>query len=309
MDHAEPHGRSSLLDEPHHRAGRKYRPLPGCCQSDVAFGRRSHDGWQTVLTISGGASAFGERLGDVNAVKVINWAVLDGSNPSSIYGCLRSARENAHAVRSVIPNELWEAINSTWLEVRGIDGTRLREQGLAGFCEWVKERSHLVRGTTYGTMLRDEPFHFVRLGTFLERADNTARILGVQAAGVTAASRSAEASEQLHWAAVLRSVSAYKAFRSLTREDITPAAVTEMLILNADMPRSLHACLDEVTQILERLGPAYECTRLAGAAHAHLHYGKMEHLLPNGLDDFVTAFVADNIVLGNQIHTDFLMAS
>ncbi len=270
-------------------------------------GGGARDCWQPPLTITGGTAAYSERHGEVAAVGVITWAVLDPANPSSIHSCVKSARENAHAVRSVIPNELWEIINSTWLEMKRIDGARLREQGLVGFCEWVKDRSHTVRGATHGTMLRDEAFHFVRLGTFLERADNTARLLGVRSAGVTAETRVVPACDQLHWAAVLKSVSAYKSYRALTREDVSPAGVAEMLIMNADMPRSLHSCLDAVAAILDRISPTAECTRMAGAAHARLHYGRIEELLADGLDAFVGRFIADNNALGTEIHADFLM--
>lgn len=270
-------------------------------------GGGARDSWQPPLTITGGKDAYNQRHGEVSAVSVINWAVLDASNPSSIYSCLKIARENAHAVRSVIPNELWEIINSTWLELKTIDGARLRELGLTGFCEWVKDRSHTARGATHGTMLRDEAFHFVRLGTFLERADNTARLLGVRSEGVTAEARLVPASDQLHWAAVLKSVSAYKAYRALTREDVSPAGVADMLIMNSDMPRSLHSCLDAVSSILNRISPTAECTRMAGAAHARLHYGRLEELLADGLDKFVGQFILGNNALGSEIHTDFLM--
>jgi uncharacterized alpha-E superfamily protein len=272
-------------------------------------GGNNRDSWQSPLTITGGAEAYGQRHGEVSAVSVITWAVLDSANPSSIYSCWKCARENAHAVRSVIPTELWEVINATWLEMKGIDGARLREQGLTGFCEWVKDRSHTVRGATHGTMLRDEAFHFVRLGTFLERADNTARLLRVRSNGVTADTRVVPASDQLHWAAVLKSVSAYKSFRALTREDVSPAGVAEMLIMNADMPRSLHACLDAVATILERISPSAECTRLAGAGHARLHYGQLDELLADGLERFASDFILRNNALGTQIHADFLMLS
>lgn len=270
-------------------------------------GGGARDCWQPVLTVSGGPEAYAERHGGVSAVAVVSWAVLDSSNPSSILGCLKTARENAHAVRSVIPTELWEVINSTWLEVKTIDGSRLREQGLTGFCEWIKERSHTVRGAAYGTMLRDEAYYFVRLGTFLERADNTARLLGVRSEGVTADTRTVPASDQLHWAAVLKSVSAYKAFRALTREDISPAGVADMLILNSAMPRSLLSCLNEVELVLQHVSPVAECTRMAGLARAQLHYGRLEQLLAKGLDEFVEDFLIKNNDLGAQIHADFLM--
>ncbi|NFV79780.1 alpha-E domain-containing protein [Magnetospirillum aberrantis] len=272
-------------------------------------GGNARDCWQPALTITGGTEAYQERHGQVVAVSVISWAVLDPANPSSIYSCLRIARENAHAVRSVIPTELWEIINSTWLELKNIDGHRLREQGLTGFCEWIKERSHTVRGATHSTMLRDEAFWFVRLGTFLERSDNTARLLGVRSEGVTADTRVVSASAQLHWAAVLKSVSAYKSYRALTRDDVSPAGVADMLIMNPAMPRSLHTCMDTVSTILERISPTAECTRMAGAAYARLHYGKLSELLANGLDKFVSQFILDNNALGTEIHEDFLMSS
>jgi uncharacterized alpha-E superfamily protein len=261
--------------------------------------------WQPVLTIAGGTNGQDE----VTPVGVINWAVLDGNNSSSIQSCLRAARENAHAVRSAIPNELWESINSTWLEARSIGGPRLREMGLEGFLDWVKQRSHVHRGVTYGTMVRDEAFHFLRLGTFLERADNTARLLGVRAEGVTAASTGADAHDTLHWGAVLRSVGAFRAYRTLFKGEVTPASAADMLIMMAEMPRSLHACLDMVTRILDTLSGQSECARLAGAAHAELHWGRLDALLAEGLDTFVARVLATNNALCEQIHADFMMAA
>lgn len=263
--------------------------------------------WRPVLTITGGEGGYAERHGDVSAVAVINHAVLDPTNGSSMMSCLRSARENAHAVRSVVPSELWEAINATWLEARRVTGQSLREQGLVSFCDWVRERSHLFRGATSGTMQRDEAFDFVRLGTFIERADNSARLLGVRAHGVDARSGFVDAAEQLHWAAILRSVSAFKAYRTIIKGEITPSGVAELLILRDDMPRSLHACLDQVCPILERLGPAIECTRLAGALHAEMHFGRLDLVLADGLEAFLDRFITRNNAIGAQLAADFLM--
>lgn len=265
--------------------------------------------WQPVLTIAGGLEDYRAARGTVSRNGVLSWAVLEPGNPSSILQSLRFARENAHAVRSVIPNELWESVNASWLDMRGMDGTRLADQGLTAFCDWVKERAHLCRGISYGTMVRDEPYHFLRLGTFLERADNTARLLGVRAKGVTADSRGNNPIDQLHWAAVLRSVGAFKAYRTLLKSEINPAGAAEMLILMHEMPRSLHACMDMVSDILGILAQGYECTRLAGAAHAALHWGRLDTLLGRGLDRFVERFLIDNNALGAQIHADFLLAT
>ncbi len=273
----------------------------------LSAGRDRASHWRPVLTIAGGEALFAECYGERSAVSVIEFSVLDPSNPSSIYSSLRSARENAHAVRSVIPAELWESLNSTWLEVKGLDGPRLRDQGLSSFCEWVRERSHVFRGTTYGIMLRDEPYQFLRLGTFLERADNSARLLGVRAAGVRAGNSEVDADDQLHWSAVLKSVGAFKAFRTIHGDNLTPMTAVDLLVMRDDLPRSLHACLDQVSIILGNLNPGAECARLAGAAHAQLHFGRLDHLLARGLSRFVGEFVTANNALGARIHEDFLM--
>lgn len=273
----------------------------------LSSGRDRAAPWRPVLTIAGGETAFAERFGERSSGAVVEFSVLDSANSSSIYSCLRSARENAHAVRSVIPAETWESLNATWIEARRLDGPRLREQGLIAFCEWVRERSHQFRGTIYGTMLRDEAYHFTRLGTFLERADNTARLLGVRATGVRAGITDVDADDQLHWAAVLKSVSAFKAFRSIHGDDLTPMKAVDLLVMRSDLPRSLHGCLDQVRMILERLNPRAECTRLAGAAYAQIHYGRLDQLMARGLSRFVTDFITVNNALGARIHQDFLM--
>ena len=264
--------------------------------------------WQPVLTIADGTQTDDTVRTDLDTQGVIRWSVLDSQNPSSILSCLRAARENAHAVRSVIPNDLWEAINATWLEARQLTWDRLMHQGLTVFCDWVKQRSNLYRGVTLGTMIRDEVYSFLRLGTYLERADDSARLLGVRSKGVTAHSVEADAAQQLHWAALLKSVGALKVYRRSHRGDISPVGAAEMLILNDSLPRSLHYCMGMVSEILTDLAVGYECTRMAGSVHASLHFGRMSELLEPDLDQFVAKFLRDNNALGIQVSADFLMA-
>ena len=264
--------------------------------------------WQPVLTIADGTQTDEAVRNDLDTNGVIRWSVLDQQNPSSITSCLRYARENAHAVRSVIPNDLWEVINATWLEARNMTWDTLMTQGLTIYCDWVKQRANLYRGVTLGTMIRDEVYAFLRLGTYLERADDCARLLGVQAEGITAQSTESDAALQLHWAAVLRSVGALKAYRRAHKGEISPAGAAEMLILNQTVPRSLHYCMNMVTEILTDLSEDYECTRMAGSLHASLHFGRLTDLLEQGLDQFVAKFLRDNNALGKQVNDDFLMA-
>jgi uncharacterized alpha-E superfamily protein len=135
--------------------------------------------WGAALGITGLQASYGAQHGAINANDVLRFLSVDQRNPSSILSCLRAARENCHAVRGTVTSEVWETINTTWLEGRASTSTLMSGtvsgSDLTKYFEWVKFRSHLSRGVTVGTMLQDEAFHFIRLGTFLERADNTAR--------------------------------------------------------------------------------------------------------------------------------------
>ena len=137
-------------------------------------------GWRGLLAISELTSDYTQRYGDIDAQKLMEFMVSDGENPSSILSCLRAARENARAVRGTLTTEVWETTNQTWLEFNKLLGGGELRRDPANVFEWVKFRSHLSRGVAVGTMLQDEAFHFVRIGSFLERADNTARLLDVK---------------------------------------------------------------------------------------------------------------------------------
>jgi uncharacterized alpha-E superfamily protein len=244
--------------------------------------------------------------------------VRDPTNPSSIYSCMQAARENARAVRGSLTTEVWETHNDTWLKLQ-----REMSDGLLGrdpqqLFEWVKYRSHLSRGVTIGTMLKDEAFFFIRLGTFLERADNAARIIDVKFHGsgeeseLLPAGRGNGAGHQrdfYYWAAVLRSVSAFEIYRKVYRDVITPERVAELLILRGDMPRSLAACVNEVCANLEavRNSRSGEAQRRAGMLRAELRYGRVEDILQQGLHGYLSGFLERINDLGGRISQDFLV--
>ncbi len=263
--------------------------------------------WGASLSANGLDEAYRTKYGAFSAVNVVRYMVLDDDNPSSIRTCLRSARENAHAVRGTVTSETWETLNTTWIEMRDIKPGQLYGAALSSFFEWVKFRSHLSRGVTVGTMLRDEAFYFARLGTFLERADNTARILDVKYDEL--APQPQPGTEYYEWGALLRSVSAFEIYRRVYRDVITPARVAELLILRPDMPRSLHACMEEVYSILGRIsnGQSAETERRAGELHAQLHFGRMDQIFERGLHQALTEFLERTADLGNRISADFLV--
>jgi uncharacterized alpha-E superfamily protein len=266
-------------------------------------------GWRAMLGISELQQAYDRKHSTVEARAVIDFMVRDPSNPSSIAACLKEARENARAVRGTLTTEVWEIQNQTWLDLQKRLDNGVLEHDPSQFFEWVKYRSHLSRGVTLGTMLRDDAVHFIRLGTFLERADNTARILDVKFHGARGASEEQAQRDFYYWAALLRSVSGFEIYRKVYRDIITPARVAELLMLRADMPRSLLACMDEVVQNLHhvRNDLSRDTERLAGMLHAGLQFGRIEDILQAGLHDTLTEFLQRIYELGNRISRDFLV--
>ncbi len=268
--------------------------------------------WEPALIVAGCDRPFAERGLEINARNVIEFLALDPANPSSIVACLGAARENARAMRTQLTTEAWESLNATWLEVRGYDWERLSQIGFRAFFDWVKERSHLFRGVTFGTMQRDTPFRFVRLGGFIERADSTARLLDVKYHVLLPTPRDiGGVVDYYQWSALLRSVSGFQAYRRIYRDVIAPQRVAEMLILRPDMPRSLVATFGEATETLvalrEKFGRDYACTRLALAMHSKLRYGRIEDIFSSGLHEYLTEFIDSNIALGQAIARDFML--
>ncbi len=291
-------------------------------------------GWKGLLSISELSGDFAKRFGEVTPRSVMTYMVADAANPSSIRSCLMAARENARAVRGSLTTEVWETQNQTWLEFQRMADDREFLQDPSAAFEWVKFRSHLSRGVTVGTMLQDEAFHFLRIGSFLERADNTARLLDVKFHAVESeffgASQRLGAMGQIqqnstdgggpdpdkeiefdfyHWSAILRSVSGFEVYRKAYRNVIRPEKVAELLILRQDMPRSLAACMHEVLSNLRMVAneQSGETLRRAGRLYADLQYGRIDEILATGLHAFLTQFLERVGTLGVGISRDFLV--
>lgn len=264
--------------------------------------------WNAIIALNSLEDAFSDKYAAVNAENVLRFMICDPENHASIYSCLRMARENAHAVRGTITAEMWETLNATWLEAREKSFEQIVNAGIGEFFEWVKMRSSLSRGTTLATLLQDEAFHFIRLGTLLERADNTARILDVKY-HVLRPQGDEGATDFYQWGALLRSVSAFEVYRKVYRDVITPARVTELLILRDDMPRSLHFCMNGVLKALDVIANRHsgETQRQVGLLHAQLHYGRVEDILAHGLHEWLSDFMDRIYMIGGGISKDFLV--
>lgn len=274
--------------------------------------------WHGMLSISELLPAYRQRHSAITREGVLDFMVADEGNPASIMASLRAARENARAVRGALSTEVWETQNQTWLGLH-----KHVQKGSVGcdpaqLLEWVKYRSHLSRGVVQGTMLQDDAFHFLRLGTFLERADNTARLLDVrfhaiqrEYPGQSAAGserKNGQPADFYYWSALLRSVSAFEVYRKVYRDVITPARVADLLMLRADMPRSLHACMHEVVHNLQAVAHAgtQESSRKAGRLLADLQYARIDEILATGLHAYLTQFLERVNQLGVLIGQDYL---
>lgn len=270
-----------------------------------------HGEWHSTLVISGTHEQYYEQYDTPEPEQVLNYIALDPSNPSSIRSCIETARRNARSVRTSLTSEMWECLNAAWLELISERIDQLREGDVRGFLDWVRERSMIFRGAAYGTMLRNDSFYFLRLGTFIERADNTARILDVKYHVLMPEGEAIGGSlDYSQWMALLRSVSAARGFHWIYRESLQPWLIAELLILREEMPRSLISCLNEVNTYLGHLADVYgrrhECHRRAGELHARLRYGRTDDIFQEGLHEYLTDFVERNNIVSDEIARAYL---
>lgn len=267
-----------------------------------------------LLSISHLMPAYHAKYGEaVTLPSVLDFMVRDEDNPASILSCIRNARENARAVRGSLTTEAWEMQNQTWLEIKRLLRSSRFEVDPSEFFEWVRFRSHMSRGVTLGSMLQDESLHFLSLGTFLERADNTARLLDVKFHALDKEFHGSPAERDqdfdfYHWSAVLGSFSAFEVYRKVYRDAITPERVAALLILHPGMPRSLLYSMLEVVHNLGRVsnGQSHETERQAGRLLGELQYGRIDEILATGLHAFLTQFLSRVNDLGAGIGRDFL---
>ena len=263
--------------------------------------------WLSTLIATGCEPGFFAKHEEASASLVIHYLVADPDNPSNILSCLETARRNARAVRTALTADMWNALNELWRGAREGAADAATHDGVAAFLEWVRERSQLFNGAYGSTMLRNDAYYFTRLGTSIERADNTARILDVkyylllpQDEGVGGAL------DYYQWQAILRSVSALRSYHWVYHQRLQPWLIAELLILRPEMPRSLLACYNVITEQLGLLGGSHggkrgECHRVAGEMHARLLYGRIQDIFQRGLHEFLTEFIDRSTVLGNEI--------
>ncbi len=273
--------------------------------------------WESTLNAAGALDGYREHIGAVNETSAIYYLAFDPQNSSSICNCLEFARTNARAVRTALTIEMWQSINTAWLEMKrfqtifGKPGTIDRLE-LSRFLDFVRKASLDFDGSAHRTMLRNDAHWFSRLGLYMERADTTARILDVKYNVLLPATEQVGGSlDYFQWTAILRAVSALTAYNWVYKSSIKPWFVADLLILRPEMPRSLRSCYDDIVRLLDNIGRAYgKQGRAQAMARETLHKletGDMKQVFGMGLHEFLTDFIEGNDGLGAAIGAQYLV--
>jgi uncharacterized alpha-E superfamily protein len=265
--------------------------------------------WRSLLIATGcDVGFFGKHATAVQEFAA-DYLVRDRDNPSSILSCFAAARANARMVRTALTVDMWGGLNDSWQQIRDVAEADFQGEKLPGFLDWVRERVLLFNGAAQDTMLRGEAFHFVQLGTALERADNTARLLDVKHELLEGGDTGT--GEYAQWQAILQSVSALRAYHWVYRQGLEADRIAELLILRPEMPRSLAACHGRVAEVLDAIaegqgGRRGECHRRAHELRAMLRDSRVERLLEEGLHDFLTRMIVHTAELGGAIERFYI---
>lgn len=270
----------------------------------------AEDEWTSVVATAGAKQAYSAQYQQYNAANVIDFLLRDRANPSSVASVIESARSNARLVRTALTREVWEATNECWITLKELLSRPVHDRDLPEALGTVRRQSALVRGAMYGTMLRNDIYNFARLGTFLERADNTARILDVKYyVLLPSASFVGSSLDNVQWESILRSVSAQRAYRWLNQGDINPVWIADFLIRDQRLPRSLAFCyaaiLDNLGSLADEYGQHHPCHDQADAIFLRLKEKPIESIFDSGLHEFIEKFIRDNDTLGGQIQQDY----
>ena len=268
--------------------------------------------WSPLISTTGDEALFAKHYDDASKRNVVQFLTFDTRNPNSILSAISAARENARFARQYITLEMWEQINRFYFTTQS--GARTAQRGLEPTQDFFSEvitASHLFLGTLYATMSHNEGFHFCRLGRLLERADKTSRILdtkyylllpSVDAVGTPY--------DDIMWAAVLRSTSAFEMYRKRFQQ-ISPDRIVEFLVLDREFPRAIHRCLVSAESSLHIISGTPTGTfgnpaeQYLGRLCAELNYIQVREIITGGLHEFLDDIQIRLNLTGAAIHNAF----
>ncbi|MFB9911044.1 alpha-E domain-containing protein [Rhizobium paknamense] len=262
--------------------------------------------WNGVLQSADVLDIYLANNSKVTAADAIDFLIRDKNNASSVMSCVDSARNNARMVRTALTRETWEATNECWIELKQILSRRLKSADLPEVIDTIKRRAGLIRGAFHGSMLRNEIYNFARIGTFIERADNTSRILDVKYyVLLPAVTQVGSSLDNMQWESILRSVSAHRSYRWTYDGEYRPANIADFLILNGQMPRSLVYSYEKIVSNLGYIGKEYgqrlSAHETADSIRHSLLTTTIGTIMDQGLHEFLDNFIARNNRLGQEI--------
>lgn len=276
----------------------------------IALTRPGSDEWTSVLQTASAAESYHAKYDTISQSQVIDFLLRDKTNPSSVLSCLMQARQNARGVRTALTREVWEAVNDTYMQLTGRMARAISERDLPEILALIRQQSALVRGTMHGSMLRNDGYDFARIGTFLERADNTARIIDVKYyVLLPSVGQVGSSLDNVQWETILRSVAGARSFSWLHQGELTPRGIADFLIFDPRMPRSLRFSINKIRsnlgEIENEYGQRNACHETAESLYRRLHARRIEDVFEEGLHEFLTAFLQDTARLGLEIEADY----
>lgn len=270
----------------------------------------SDDEWRSVLQTAAVRDLYEGLYGEVEEAKAIDFLLRDRANPSSVLSSISEARQNARLTRTALTREVWEAINDAYMNIKELLANPVSAKTLPAALATIRQHSALVRGAMHGTMLRTDIFDFCRLGTFIERADNTARILDVKYYVLLPSMTQVGSDlDNVQWETILRAVASHRSYRWLMGGEVTPKGIADFLIFDTRMPRSLRFTIKKIAANLEYLaenyGERHACHDQMDVLLARLKHGTIDDVFHDGLHEFLTDFLTDIGALGAQIESDY----
>jgi uncharacterized alpha-E superfamily protein len=270
----------------------------------------SDDVWQSVLATAGALETYRQRHDSLDPAQVVNFLLREPDHAYSVMSMIEQARNNARMVRTALTREVWEAMNQSWIELGTVLQRPVKERDIQHVLELIRGQSALVHGSLHGTMLRNDTFAFTRLGTSIERAGSTARILDVKYyVLLPSAFHVGSPLDNVQWEVILRSVSARQSYLWLKQGDIQPSGIIDFLLFDRRMPRSIAFCVDRVRSSLGYLADDYgrrmPCHDLIDKLTAEIDGASVDSVINHGLHEFLMDFTSLNSALGFQIEKDY----
>lgn len=266
----------------------------------------SSNEWSSILVAAGARETFGPDFETATAEASAQHLLFARDNPSSAWCCVEAARENARSIRFVLTRECWEVLNTAWSQMRFMHSSAATGAALADTIDWVKSRSAEFRGAVYGTMMRDDAFHFIRMGSAIERLDYTARLIDVKYHVLLPSVAEVGMGTDYHqWVSLLQSVSGHRAYIHATCDDVTARGVAEFLILNPTFPRSILYNAGLTSDHVKALGTFYEtqapCTSVVEAFDKSIAEKSIDDIFEFGLHEFLTSIIAANYNVADRL--------